>query len=1401
MNSTKQVVHPDELADAVDPDAVTLVLGAPAIGKSHHLRTLGPSVTRLSAVGAVDDEATVVVVDDFVAAVCDHGYDCSAVDGKPSDVLSLVARPGGAVLVTRPRSLDWLCQRGFLVADDLLEQVDSVVVVRTPPAESAKAIDDIRECITQYSPPELSDEARSALRERITDPSYDFENARLQELLGTVEATVTPAALLSLSKYGSETVLLGPDIRRLVGEYAVSAAPLDAATADLAVALCPRGGGPGRRRRARSPAVSTALALLAVSLADADTDWLDSFCRHRPLAGAAEAIELAIDLPPGTIEQLRVFGSASMRARIAERLTAQPETGLAIADARDAVAAVRAVVRTLGPSLDDVAVGPDEYGSWPLVGAWDWEGPAALDAAATERAFPVSDDPVPDDGVGGVEVDAVVDALDGGLVVLSGPAASGKRRLAANVATELTAWGATVRLPDLHQPDSIEAGIDATPEAVVIATYGGEPARILSDAGVRALVDWVADGTCSGALLVCDDGRRDQLDAIADRAGCLEVAAWRDRTEFELGETDAAPARSPQAVADDLLSAMGWPETQSPSRWTLAVESVTDQSTLAAIAGIPDSDLDAPFVGRVLAAAIAVVARTAGPKAASPWLVLVEDLVGDVGLNRSDTDGAIRYRGTVFGTAMAAVASEQPTADEWVEALAVRTLHLTNETAAPYGREAVGGDCEPIVTAFRTALVALARPVDGADPNEGALATVDQLLQKVAESGALAEEPGLTVLCRIYGSTLGQLVETAEDTARAEEVLEPVAALVEQAAATTDERVSAFVLGNSFASMFGAVGGTACPPEDLSTWVDALGTRLGEALQSAQSHDDRAAVVRYAYADAIGFWGPEFGVHEDRIEPWLVTLGADCCRTVTQLDLDDPEQLAVDIYGQAVRHVVGYRNVDRAELVFGACDRLVETMAASSLADDSLGVSLHAGALAAFADIEHHDSDAVKNGPYGDALSLPGSTRFEDWLGLYDGSVTRSVVAAESRRERAQFLMGVYCQALSTAVQGFGEESGSAISPRTETAWFEALTDRIERAAGTADLVADPVGFLAGVFGLAAVNWAAEGEVTRSQAWVTSLVTSFRACRRTIEGPSRMDWFDAFAETDAAIVQAVLTRTDVGNRTHDRLVHAVLSGVEAAGTAADNPSHLVGYVSSVFGSALALAVDADPEDVRFCTTAVVAAAQAQSFDWVDSDRPDIFERIYARALVVVGRAYGDHETVEEWLSVVSERMETTANTECPEDPAGFVAGVSTRAYIHAVADGVDAWRHRLDATLRAFASGDAVEDPAAFLERVYAGIVVAATTNGQPSADLQICVGAVQQSVATAREAGLFRTDDALVRTFSRAAEALPTGNPRSSADQTSLLGQALRTVGGGDLETAVFDTVGGDSSSGEAPK
>ncbi|WP_058991323.1 hypothetical protein [Haloarcula sp. CBA1127] len=1434
MDTTIQEVRPDELADTIELGEVTLVLGAPGIGTSQQLRPLGQSVERLPETDVADD-GELVIVEDFVSAAFALDDESLSTYLYEYGQKSLFSISGGAVLVTNPRSFDWLCRSDLGVSGSFIETVDRVVVVRTPPTAAGTAIDEVRQRLSGGTHG-LGDDERAAVLERARYPPYYFTTSELQEHLGWYDGTVTPEAFLPLSKHDTSAVLLPGDVRRVFERYEITSGPFDSEFADVIARLLPRGGLPSRIPNERSPAVLAALALVAVGIAE-DGDWLDSLVRNRTLSPTAEALERALDLPPGTVDHLQVFAGESMRARIRERLTADDEESIfdvsreALDDAVDALQSESA-------SLETVSTDPEAYGSSPLVGAWHWDGPEALHEAAAERELPgtiqeadETDEEGLDwrsfvDGEDGNGGDDLLDALDGGLVVLSGPRSSGKRQVAATLASELEDWGTTVKLPDLRNPDQIRTGVEATPNTVVVATYGAEPAKILGDDGVRALPEWVGDGSCAGALLICDDTNRERLDEIAERAGCDELPAWTDRVEFSVKDPSVETDRDPAAVAQELLDAIGWNTVQFPSRRNVDVESVADQSTLAAIASVPDHALDGAFVGRVLAEVVDIVSTTHGPDAAQQWLSFVDDLVADVGRNRSsDTEGALQYRGEVYETAITAVALANPRTDEWVHAVALGVLEVTNEVSNPH-EESIGGNLEPFATAFSGALARLAQPPDGSVVNHGAIGCVDETLHAM-----VADDGWRFPLHFVYGKAVGRIVRRAENPAAANGGLATIVSLVRQYASSPNDHFTTVVLAQSFGSMLGAVADGDCSPEAMADWVADIQSRASDAVAIITDQDAGPAMLEASYVAAVGQWVFEHECSDDRIGPWLDAVGRSMANTATVSTLDvDPEAFVTDAYGGAVRTVVQTGNLDRAEQLFATCHRLVDSItdAGHFDAEQELRAVLHATALAAFGNVEQQYPDQVSQYPYGvKSIPFDDSLGFEDWMALYDESVTRGGAATESTQKRTQHLTAVYRDALSTAVQGFEPDSadsddsvetngmyGSAesghwdewnmfgdlaepdpsVTPREEHTWYTGITDCIEARASSAESVDNPVQFLADVYGGAAVRWAADGASSRTQEWVTVLVQSLRHSRESIDEPDETTWFNAFAAVDAEILTAVLTRSDVGERTHERLVKAVLSQIETAATAPDNPPHPVVYVASVFGGALGHAAGVESEEVRFCVIEVLSVLDDQfSLDWIELDRADIFERIFAEAFATVGRTHTDSLVTDEWLEIVSARIESTATREAPDRPDEFVADVYVRALFEAVQDDADEWRRRLDSELRDFTRGPYVNDSEAFLEALYADVVVKGAESHGPRTRIEACIDAVNESVQDAIDADLLRADGAHERTFSNARDTLFSANVRERADYIARLDQGLQATDNGDISSDIFDAEGVD--------
>ncbi|KDE57763.1 hypothetical protein EL22_09915 [Halostagnicola sp. A56] len=1380
MDSTIQEVRPDELAAVVTPGEVTLVLAAPGTGSSQQLRSVGQPVDRLPETTKFDDE--LVIVEDFVAAVFALEDELLSTYCHEYGEKSLFARADGAVLLACPRSFDWLCQSDRGVSDQFVGAIDSVLLVRTPPTAVWDAVDDTRRRINTRSLGGLRDTERAAILERAWYPPYAFETPELRRRLGWYGGTVTPAAFLSLSKNDDSPAIMPEDVRRAFGDHDVSSGAFDEQFVETISRLVPNGGLPSRIPNDRSPPVLAAVALVAIGLAS-DADWLDSFDRYRVLPATAAALERNLDLPPGTVDHLRVFAATPARAAIRDHLDEAGESAVDVARS-----VLRETADALGSeqsSLEAISTEPDAFDSHPLVGSWHWDGLQTLSDSAAERELPASSrerngshDKEGADWTSLVDRDELLEALDGGLVILSGPKTSGKRRLAASLASELSDWGSTVLLPDLSRPSHIRTGVDATPNAVVIATYGAEPARITGGDGVRALPEWVADGSCAGAVLICDDSDRERLEHASERAACEELAAWNDRVEFVLEDPNDVSNRDPAVVAGDLLEAIGWNRVQSPSRRTVDIEPVRDQSTLAAVAGCPDHALEGEFVGNVVAAAIDTLRVTHDPTAAEQWLSFIDELVADVGRNRNaDAAGPLRYRGEVYGTAIAAVATADPTTNEWVHAIARNVSTLTNETATPNGQESVGGDLEPFATTFAGALAILVDPPAGERINHAAVGCVDQTLHDM-----VSEDGSQFPLHFVYGSVLERIVHRFEDPTAADASLVTILSLVRQRAMEPNDWATAGVLQHAFGSMLGAVAGAERSPEALSAWVTDIGSRARDSVSLIADPDAQTSMLEGCYGAGIGLWVFEHGCPDDAFVPWLEAVGTELSRTAVKADIDDPEAFVTDAYGQAVRSVVQTGDLERAEQSFSNCHRLVDAIASSArfANERALRSSLHAKALAAFGDVELEYPDEVGQYPYGtDSIPFDDALGFEDWIELYDRSVMQGDVADTAVTERGQYVTDIYCGVLSTHARGFDADSDGGVTPRGEHAWYSGLVDRIDSRATTAESIDDPATFLVDVFGDAAVRWAAEGAPSRTQEWLEVLGQSLRTCQASIDKPATSAWDDAFASTDAEVLAAALTRTDVGERTHDRLVDAVVSRIEADATAPTYSPHPSTHIVSVFGGALALAADGPPEAVRFGIAEVLIVLENEVSPECDElERATRFERVYAAALAKVGRSDTNDSRTVEWLDIVTDRIETTARREMPERPAEFVAAVYARALCQASRDGVDEWYRRLDATLREFAMGPSVDDPAAFLERVYAGVIRDGATGDEPEKRIERCIEFVDESIRTAVDANVIHSADAFERVVEQAADRLSAATQADRDDAARRLGHGLRETG-----------------------
>jgi len=108
-----------------------------------------------------------------------------------------------------------------------------------------------------------------------------------------------------------------------------------------------------------------------------------------------------------------------------------------------------------------------------------------------------------------------------------------------------------------------------------------------------------------------------------------------------------------------------------------------------------------------------------------------------------------------------------------------------------------------------------------------------------------------------------------------------------------------------------------------------------------------------------------------------------------------------------------------------------------------------------------------------------------------------------------------------------------------------------------------------------------------------------------------------------------------------------------------------------------------------------------------------------------------------------------------------------------------------------------VNDPAAFLEGVYADLIVEAVKSQGPWTEIEVYIDAVNDSIQAAIDADLLRADIAHERTFSQAGDTLSTANVRARADYVPRLDQGLQATGNGDIASTVFVVEGIDEPDG----
>jgi hypothetical protein len=193
---------PDELGAEQWDEGTTLVLGAPAIGKSSLFRAVEDLIRVTTLTGALEsDTDKYVIVDEFYRA-----YQAADNDTRAA-FATWVASTDGICISARPRAFDWLLthERTDLTAE-ILTAFDAAYHLRYDPETDRKRA--VEQCL-QIGGSGADGLDREAVSEHIdavlTHREYKFESPALRDAFGTstYSATLVPGLVAYLSEVGA----------------------------------------------------------------------------------------------------------------------------------------------------------------------------------------------------------------------------------------------------------------------------------------------------------------------------------------------------------------------------------------------------------------------------------------------------------------------------------------------------------------------------------------------------------------------------------------------------------------------------------------------------------------------------------------------------------------------------------------------------------------------------------------------------------------------------------------------------------------------------------------------------------------------------------------------------------------------------------------------------------------------------------------------------------------------------------------------------------------------------------------------------------------------------------------------------------------------------------------------
>lgn len=640
---TVQSCRPDHLAAKQLHGKTTLILGAPCIGTTERLKQLGAQ-DDVRYVEDLGDEA-IKAADDALVIV-DHLYE-SMVAARSKKVpvgeqLSrALDRDGGVCLATRPRTLDWMLQQDeseVPVTAAALDSVDRVIKLRYDLKNNDDVDRGVKRC-TELADDIAEDDVRASL-DLFRYEGYTFDHDRLDATVSEYSPTLLPSlvgfASSQLADADSGRVLTGSAVLDALGEYGANVgiaetfsflkkhlSRLDPAAirkTELGEVLSAARTAVGGMAPSVGAGVSSVTAsavtfgpLLGLGLWLALRDWEDEAAGPDALPvdeligriadgtltpPARERVEAALDLPPGTVDNLTWLGREGNLRRIRAACEEVPELRA------EFEAAVEAWADEFETEFDDMAAATEHlaehtrqasaFGSLVsdiLARATgdlsEFEGRARRDE---EKLLTGGDRPEEDSGPTmpemsavpyyGDEDDRIVEAVcDGGLVVLEGAHGTGKTAAALRAARDLADRNYEVHLPYAWEsPEYIEWALTQADGPQVLVTSYRVGTAPFDDRDIKKLLGWVQNGPCHAAIVEVREefasAFRQQYESREFRIG---GEAWRNRERIAFSGLPEVTDDDADSTIDDVIKwVLGDVYGLPPGRLDEAVPAVVD---------------------------------------------------------------------------------------------------------------------------------------------------------------------------------------------------------------------------------------------------------------------------------------------------------------------------------------------------------------------------------------------------------------------------------------------------------------------------------------------------------------------------------------------------------------------------------------------------------------------------------------------------------------------------------------------------------------------------------------------------------------------------------------------------------------------------------------------------------